>query len=89
MRNRIDVHQHLLTPAYLEEMARVGVVESGGVPLPHWTPEDALLALDHTEIQAALLSLSSPGLCFRNAPKEREIARTLNEFAADCVTRWP
>jgi 6-methylsalicylate decarboxylase len=89
MKTRIDVHQHLLTPPYLEELARVGVVESGGVPFPHWVPEDALLAMDRAEIQAALLSLSSPGLCFGNVPKEREIARALNEFAAECVTRWP
>ena len=89
MRTRIDVHHHLLTSPYLEELARVGVVESGGVPFPHWTPEDALLAMDRTKIQAAQLSLSSPGLCFGNASKEREFAHALNEFAAECVTRWP
>lgn len=90
MRNiRIDVHHHLLTPEYLEELARVGVVESGGVTFPHWTPEDSLGVLDRTEIQTALLSLSTPGLCFGNAARERAVARALNEFAAESVTRWP
>src|SRR5216683_3283622 len=86
---RIDVHHHLLTPEYLEELAKVGIVEAGGVSFPHWTPEDALGVLDRAEIQAALLSLSSPGLCFGNAPKERVVARALNEFAAESVIRWP
>lgn len=90
MRNiRIDVHHHLLTPEYLEELARVGVVESGGVTFPHWTPEDSLGVLDRAEIQTALLSLSTPGLCFGNAARERAVARALNEFAAESVTRWP
>ena len=30
---RIDVHHHILTPEYVEELAKVGVVEAGGVPL--------------------------------------------------------
>jgi 6-methylsalicylate decarboxylase len=87
--DRIDVHHHLLTQEYLEELAKVGVVESGGVSFPRWKPEDSLEVLDRAEIRAALLSLSSPGLCFGDATKEREIARALNEFAAQTVTRWP
>ena len=86
---RIDVHHHLLTPEYLEELAKVGVVESGGVSFPRWKPEDSLAVLDRAETRAALLSLSSPGLCFGDATKEREIARALNEFPAQTVTRWP
>jgi 6-methylsalicylate decarboxylase len=89
MRTRIDVHHHLLTPSYLEALAQVGVVESGGVPFPQWTPEDSLSFLDRAEIQTALLSLSSPGLCFGNATKESQMARALNEFAAQTVMRWP
>jgi hypothetical protein len=38
---RIDVHYHLLTQKYLEELAQVGVVGSGGVPFPQWIPEDS------------------------------------------------
>lgn len=86
---RIDVHHHMLTPDYLEELSRVGLMESGGIPFPHWTPEDSLGFLDRAEIQTALLSLSTPGLCFDNAAKERAVARALNEWAAENVTRWP
>lgn len=78
---RIDVHHHLLAPQYLEELAQVGVVESGGIPFPRWTPEETLGFLDRAEIQAALLSLSSPGLCLGNPAKEREIAHALNQVS--------
>ena len=86
---RIDVHHHLLTQEYLDELAKVGVVESGGISFPRWKPEDSLAVMDRAEIRAALLSLSSPGLCFGDAKKERELARALNEFAAQTVTCWP
>jgi hypothetical protein len=85
----IDVHHHLLTPEYIEEMAKVGVVEAGGVAFPHWKPEDSLAVMDRAETQMALLSLSSPGLCFGDATKERKVARVMNEFAAQTMTRWP
>jgi len=89
---RIDVHHHILTPEYVEELAKVGVVEAGGVPLvqlERWKPEDSLAVMDRYGIETALLSVSSPGLCFGDAAKAREMARSLNEFAAGCARRWP
>jgi predicted TIM-barrel fold metal-dependent hydrolase len=90
--NRIDVHHHFLTPEYVEELAKVGVVETGGMPLAQperWKPEVSLAVMDRYGIDAALLSVSSPGLGFGDAAKAREIARSLNEFAAGCARRWP
>ena len=89
---RIDVHHHILTPEYVEELAKVGVVEAGGVPLvqlERWKPEDSLAVMDRYGIETALLSVSSPGLCFGHAAKVRDMARSLNEFAAGCARRWP
>ncbi len=43
---RIDVHHHLLTPQYVQELSKVGVVESAGVPFPSWKPEDSLAIMD-------------------------------------------
>lgn len=86
---RIDVHHHLLTPEYVEELAKVGVVQAGGVPFPRWKTEDSLVVMDRYGINTALLSVSSPGLCFNDEAKTRYMARGLNAFAAGCVTRWP
>jgi predicted TIM-barrel fold metal-dependent hydrolase len=86
---RIDVHHHILTPQYVAELAKVGVVQAGGHPFPQWKPEDSLAVMDRYEIETALLSLSAPGLSFGDAAKARDFARSLNEFAANCVTRTP
>jgi 6-methylsalicylate decarboxylase len=89
---RVDVHHHFLTLEYVEELARVGVVEAGGMPLvqlERWKPEDSLAVMDRYGIETALLSVSSPGLCFGDAVKARETARSLNECAVECAKRWP
>jgi 6-methylsalicylate decarboxylase len=86
---RIDVHHHILTSQYVEALEKVGVIEAGGVPFPQWKPEDSLAVMDRWGIDAALLSVSSPGLCFGDTTKAREVARSLNEFASWCVVRWP
>ncbi|HEX9037880.1 MAG TPA: amidohydrolase family protein [Ktedonobacterales bacterium] len=86
---RIDVHHHLLTPGYVAALKGVGIVESGGIPLPPWRPEDSLAMLDRAGIQVALLSLSTPGLFFKSPAQERALARAINEFAAQCGQRWP
>jgi 6-methylsalicylate decarboxylase len=86
---RIDVHHHILTPDYIEALAKVGVVQAGGHPFPRWKPADSLAVMDRYEIDTALLSVSAPGLCFGDAIKARDMARSLNEFAATCVAHAP
>lgn len=86
---RIDVHHHILTSEYLEELAKVGVIQAGGHPFPRWTPADSLALMDRYGIETALLSVSAPGLCFGDATKARTIARSLNEFAANCAVQTP
>jgi predicted TIM-barrel fold metal-dependent hydrolase len=85
---RIDVHHHYVTPGLVEQLARVGVHQIGGAPLPAWTLEDSLAMMDRHEIAAALLSVPVP-LQFGDAAASRRMASALNEFGADCVARAP
>ena len=85
---RIDVHHHMLTQEYVDALANVGVVQSGGVPFPKWKAEDSLTISDRYGINTAFLSVSSPGLCFGDDDKTRDLARALNEFAAQTMARW-
>ena len=68
----IDVHHHVLTPHYVEKLANVGVVQSGGVSFPRWKPEDSLAVMDRYGVDVALLSVSSPGLCFDEGFNEQD-----------------
>jgi aminocarboxymuconate-semialdehyde decarboxylase len=86
--NRIDVHQHVIPPFYADELPSHGGDPSGGV-LPLWTPEDALAFMDSQGIDAALLSLTAPGLFAWYKLQRRGIARRINNFTASVVERWP
>ena len=83
--NRIDVHQHVLPPFWVEGLAARG---SPHRP-PPWSPEAALAFMDSREIATGVLSLTAPGL-FAWAEAERGgMARRINAYAADLGVRWP
>src|SRR6266540_3485190 len=68
---RIDAHVHLLPEEYTAELDRRSLLSS---PLPPWSPEllDELMA--RHEIDAAVLSLSPPGVWFGDGPLAVELA---------------
>lgn len=86
---RIDVHHHLQPPFYVDELSRRNLHQVAGVALPAWTPEQSLALLDEQGMQAAILSLSAPGVWFGDARAASELARRCNEYAADLVQRFP
>lgn len=86
---RIDVHHHLLPPFYAEALRRQGLDRVAGVPLPQWTPEQSLALLDAQGMQAAILSLPTPGVWFGDASAASDLARRSNEYAAELMQRHP
>jgi predicted TIM-barrel fold metal-dependent hydrolase len=86
---RIDVHHHLLPPAFAQAMERNGLREVAGAPLPEWTPDRSLDVMDASGIQTAILSLSPPGVFFGDVEQARDLARACNEYAADLRVRNP
>lgn len=86
---RIDVHHHLLPPFYAEALRRAGLDRVAGVPLPDWTPEQSLALLDAQGMQAAILSLASPGVWFGEARAAAGLARRCNEYGAELAQRHP
>lgn len=86
---RIDVHHHLIPPAFCDAMARHGLTEVAGAPLPKWQPEQSLRMMDTNGIQMALLSLSAPGVYFGDANDAKDLARACNEYSAQLCDRFP
>jgi 6-methylsalicylate decarboxylase len=80
---RIDVHHHLVPPAFVEAMARHGVREVASTPLPKWNAQASLDVMDVNRIATAILSLSAPGVRFGSLSEACDLARNCNEFAAD------
>ena len=81
--NRIDVHHHLIPPAWSRSADRHGLKKVAGAPLPDWTPEKSLSVMDINGIQTAILSLSAPGVYFGDRAEARDVARASNDYAAE------
>jgi predicted TIM-barrel fold metal-dependent hydrolase len=90
---RIDVHQHVVPPAYAAWLRSNGVQDAGGRPLPEWSAEEALRVMKENDIATSILSVSTPGV--RLAANRRDdagaqaMARTLNEYSAEIVRDHP
>ena len=77
---RIDVHAHFLPDFYHDALVQAGETDPDGFPgIPQWSEEDALKMMDQLQIEAALLSISSPGVHFGDDQKAKELSRRVNE----------
>lgn len=84
----IDVHHHLIPPAFKAAMAAKGLTHVAGAPLPDWTPERSLQIMDGVGISTAVLSLSAPGVHLGGDKAEAvSLARACNDYAAEVAAR--
>ena len=94
--HRIDVHQHVVPPFWVEALPAHGGDPSGaryGDPkapvIPLWTPESAVTFMDSQEIAVGVLSLTSPGIIRWEPSERRSMARRVNEYTAELVAKRP
>ena len=85
---RIDVHHHMLPPAYIEKRLAQGVGE-GSTEVSQWTPVRTLEQMDKNGIATAVLSLSQPGINFEDVEGTRSMLRYCNEYGAETVRNHP
>jgi predicted TIM-barrel fold metal-dependent hydrolase len=88
----VDFHHHYIPPFYLKEnLDRVQASFGGSVTSAWltWTPERALEAMDRAGIATSLLSLTTPSVWFGDAQAAKDLARRVNEYAADMVRNYP
>lgn len=89
--DRIDVHQHFVSPAYYATLNRKNAVAP--VPgLANWkafSPARAVEELDRLGVATAMMSVTAPGVWFGDVMEARRLARELNEYAtAQMVTAY-
>lgn len=85
---RIDTHQHIVPPGYARWILDKGI-RPDGLGLPPWSERSALKFMDRHGVQAAILSLSTPGVYFGDAAEARQRAREVNEYSAEVVAARP
>ncbi len=85
--SRIDAHGHLIPERYRAELERLDL--ETGYPLPPATPEIFSALMDRYAIDAAVVSLSPPGVWFGDPGLARELSRLVNEETAALVREQP
>ena len=85
----IDVHHHLIPPAFTQAMQKYGISQVAGAPLPLWNAERSLEAMDLIGTQTAITSLSAPGIYFGDLPEACDLARACNEYSAEIKIKYP
>src|SRR5260221_10961876 len=88
MSRTIDVHQLFLRDFFCRE-TNGGASPVGGITPPPWTESSALAFMDDAGIDAAVLSISTPGAHLGDDKRARALARRCNEFAARLVQSRP
>jgi hypothetical protein len=72
---RIDVHHHILPPAYTAWLRAQGIEDGGGRPLPDWSLDDTLRLMDDQDIASAVVSVSAPGVHLDPGKRVDPVAR--------------
>ena len=82
--HRIDIHHHIMPPAYVAELARLG----GGNP-QKWSPQMSLAEMDANGIATSVLALMNPATAFNIPETDRRLARLSNDYAAQMARDFP
>ena len=86
----IDVHHHFMSQAYLDAVGveRAASPGSAGHVEP-WSARQSLEFMDMAGIDAAVISVSAPGIDMGTPQKTAELARRCNEEQAGMVAEHP
>jgi predicted TIM-barrel fold metal-dependent hydrolase len=84
--HRIDVHHHIVPPAYLDAVRRAKL---DNPPLVSWSAEKSLDDMDKAGIATAILSPMPPQVGFLPAREAARVARESNEWARELATDRP
>lgn len=89
----IDIHSHAIMKRWLDALDRsrgpgAGPLHIAGSPVPDWSPQIHVDAMDTYGIAASVLSWPS-ATSFLTGQAARSLARALNEEFADAIARHP
>ena len=89
----IDVHHHIVPKEYVKSLSDKGVKKALGVRFPNWSANNALEVMDRNGISTSMISISAPGVYFKDKDPSMEFARELsrqtNEICARLIEDHP
>ncbi len=89
----VDVHHHIVPKQYLDGLTKRGIRKALGVQFPPWNVDKALEVMDENGIATSILSISAPGVYFKESDPDCEFAgemsRLTNEICAELIAKHP
>lgn len=87
----IDVHHHIVPKDYVKSLSDEGVKKAIGVQFPGWNANKALKVMDKYGISKSILSISAPGVYFKDKNLElaKELSRQTNDICAGLINDHP
>ncbi|MGD9397923.1 MAG: amidohydrolase family protein [Candidatus Thorarchaeota archaeon] len=85
----IDLHHHLIPDFYVKDLAKRGITELSGVPIPTYNPEECLKDMDKVGIDKAILSIPASGLHIKNNGFFTGLAKKTNAYLAEMIRKHP
>lgn len=84
-----DTHHHINPPFYEEAVKKNGFDKVFGLNHPKWSPKKMFRWMDETNMERAVMSISTPGVHFGNDKESRKLCRRINNYMADLVKQYP
>ena len=89
----IDVHHHIVPKEYVKSLSDEGVKKALGVRFPNWNANKAIEVMDRNGISTSMISISAPGVYFKDKDPSmklaRELSRQTNETCAGLIEDHP
>ncbi|KAI9927606.1 hypothetical protein MW887_003226 [Aspergillus wentii] len=86
--NKIDTHHHFVPQFYSAAVEQAGGDPSGW-PTPSWSPLSTELIMNRLGVQTAILFITAPGACILKGQASFDLARKMNEYAAELRDKNP
>lgn len=86
---QFDVHHHIVPDFYVNELEKLGITKVSGLSFPKWTIEKSQKMMKKYNIKKAFLSISTPGVWFKDRYYSRNLARRCNEYIAQIKKDFP
>jgi len=86
---RIDVHQHVVFDEYRSALESAGLAGSGERGWPDWSADQTLAMMERVGIDAAVVSIASPGTYFNDIGFTKRLVRDCNDAFARFVGDHP
>ncbi|WP_201714631.1 amidohydrolase family protein [Rossellomorea arthrocnemi] len=83
-----DVHHHIVPDFYVNEMKDMGI-SVARIKWPKWDANASIKMMNSFHIKKAFVSLSTPGVFFKNLDYSQKLNRQCNEYIAKMIEEYP